>query len=181
PRRSPTPTPAPTPSPTVAPAVTPTPTPAPSGPLAIYADAFASGWDTSASWDAMVNPNNSTPVYAGSKSISYVATSGWAGLEIRNGNGVDTARFTYLRFAIRATRNAEPFAVYLRRSGDVNLTDPIPLSHYGSYPGTSGWTLYTIPLTDLNAADVSLSGIVIHDWSDHAQPVIYIDSIELVP
>jgi len=181
PAPTPSPTPTPTPSPTATPTMAPTPTPQPSGPLIIYDDAFASGWDTSHSWDATVDPNNSAPVYAGSNSISYVATSGWAGLQIWNDSGVDTSRFTALRFAIRATRTTEPFAVYLRTSDSTNLTDPVPLSRYGGYPGANGWTVYTIPLADLNAANVSLSGIIIHDWSDHALPAIYVDSIELVP
>lgn len=159
----------------------PTPTPPPSGPLTIYADAFASGWDMSRSWDATVNPNNGAPVYAGSKSISYVAMSAWAGLQIWNSSGVDTTRFTYLRFALHATQNSEPFAVYLRTSDYVDLTDPIPLSHHGGYPGANGWTVYTIPLADLNASDVTLSGIILHDWSDRAQPAIYVDAIELLP
>jgi hypothetical protein len=183
PTPTPTPPPSPTPTPTPAPTPTPTvtPTPQPSGPLTIFADALAGGWNTSESWDAMVNPANGAPVYAGSKSISFVANSGWAGLQISNNSGLDTSRFTYLRFAIRATRSGEPFAVYLRASDSTNLTDPLPLAHYGGYPGANGWTAYTIPLADLNATNVSLGGIVIHDWSDHAQPAIYVDSIELLP
>jgi outer membrane biosynthesis protein TonB len=181
PTPSPTPTPTPAPSPTAAPTVAPTPTPQASGPLSIYADGFASGWDTSQSWDATVNPNNHAPVYAGSSSISYIATRGWAGLQIWNSAGVDATRFTYLRFAIRATQANEPFAVYLRASNYANLSDPIPLSRYGGFPGAKGWTVYTIPLADLNATDVSLSGIVIHDWSDSAQPAIYVDAIQLLP
>jgi hypothetical protein len=35
-------------------------------------------------------------------------------------------------------------------------------------------------LADLNATNVQLSGIVIHDWSSAAQPAIFIDSIKLV-
>ena len=181
PTPAPMPTPTPAPTPTAIPTVVPTPTPPPSGPSVIYGDAFASGWDTSQSWDATVNPDNHAPVYAGSTSISYVATKGWAGLQIWNGSGVRTARFTYLRFAVRASRTTEPFAVYLRSSNYTNLTDPIPLSQFGGYPGANGWTVYTIPLADLNGADVSLGGIVIHNWSNNAQPAIYVDSIELLP
>jgi hypothetical protein len=132
------------------------------------------------SWDATVNPNNSSPVYAGTKSISYTATGGWAGLQIWNDAGVNTAPYNALQFAVRATQDNEPFAIYLRNSSYVNLKNPIALSAYGGYPIAGGWKVYTIPLADLNATNVSLSGIVIHDWSGSAQPTIYIDAIKLV-
>lgn len=177
----PTPTPTPIPTPSPAPTVVPTPTPEPSGPLFIYADAFAGGWDTSQSWDATIDPNNTHSVYGGSKSISYTANSGWAGLQIWNASGIDTSRFSALRFALHATQSSEPFAIYLRNSNYVNLTDPLPLSQFGGYPNPKGWTVYTIPLSALNAGDVTLGGIIIHDWSESAQPTIYVDSIELLP
>lgn len=148
--------------------------------MTIYDDAFATGWTTTLSWDATINAGNTSPVYAGSNSISYSATAGWAGLQMFNGAGVNTAPYTHLQFAVRATQDNEPFSIYLRSSSYSNLKSPIALSAYGGYPIASGWTVYTIPLADLNATNVSLGGIVIHDWSSTAQPTIYIDSIKLV-
>ncbi len=181
PTQTPPPTPTPTPTATATPTVVPTPTPEPSGSLTIYDDAFAGGWDTAQSWDATIDPNNTHSVYAGSKSISYTANSGWAGLQLWNVTGIDTSRFRALRFALHATQSSEPFAIYLRTSDYVNLTHPIPLSQFGGYPNSKGWTVYTIPLSALNASNVTLGGITIHDWSDSAQPAIYVDSIELLP
>jgi hypothetical protein len=112
--------------------------------------------------------------------MSYTATAGWAGMQLWNDAGANTAPYTYLQFAVRSTQNNEPFAIYLRDSNYNNLKNPIPLSNYGGYPIAGGWTVYTIPLADLGAKNVSLSGIVIHDWSGSAEPAIFIDSIQLV-
>lgn len=148
--------------------------------LTIYNDALASGWNVALSWDTTVDTNNSSTVYAGSKAISDTATAGWAGLQLWNGTGIDTAPYNALQFAVRATRDNQPLAIYLRDSHGTNLTKPIALSSYGGYPTEAGWMVYTIPLTDLKASNVTVSGIVIHDWSSTAQPAVFIDSIQLV-
>ena len=93
---------------------------------------------------------------------------------------MNTASYTHLQFAVRSTQDGQPFAIYLRDSSYNNLKSPIALSNYGGYPIAGGWTVYTIPLSDLGATNVSLSGIVIHNWSGSAQPAIFIDSIQLV-
>ncbi len=186
PTPSPTATPSPTPSPTATPSPTPTvtpsptPSPTPTPALTIYDDALASGWYTGLSWSATVNVSNTTPVYSGADSISYTATGGWAGLQLRNDGNISTAGYTALQFAVKATNNGEPFAIYLRDSNYNNLANPVPLSNYGGYPTSSGWTVYTIPLADLNASNVSLGSIVFHNWTGSAQAAIYIDNIKLI-
>ncbi len=180
PTATPTQTPSPTPTATPTQTPSPTPSPTPTGGLTIYDDALASGWYTSLSWDATVNVNNTAPVHSGSKSISYTATAGWAALQLRNDGHINTSGYTALRFAIRSSQDGEPVAMYLRDSNFTSLSSPVSLANYGGYPTASGWTVYTIPLADLKAVNVSLGSIVFHNWSGSAQPPIYLDDIQLI-
>ncbi len=124
--------------------------------------------------------SNTNPVYSGTDSISYTPTAGWAGFQLRNDGNISTAGYNAIQFAVKATQDNEPFAIYLRDSNYNNLSSPVALSNYGGYPVSTGWTVYTIPLADLNATNVSLGSIVFHNWSGTAQPTIYIDDIQLV-
>ena len=75
-----------------------------------------------------------------------------------------------MQFAVRATNNGQPVAIYLRDSNYANLGSPLPLSSYGGYPTSTGWTVYTIPLADLKATNVSLGSIVFHNWRARLRP-----------
>jgi serine/threonine protein kinase len=170
----------PTPTPAVlAPTIVPSPTPLPTN-LAIYDRSLASGWDTSLSWGARLQLVSASATNFGSASLSYTATDGWAGLQLRNDDSVSTAPFNAIQFQVRSTKDGEPFAIYLRDAEFNNLSEPIPLSNYGGYPISTGWTTYTIPLADLNAIDVWLGSIVFHNWTAEAQPPIYLRNIQLI-
>ena len=101
-------------------------------------------------------------------------------MQLRNDGHISSNGYTALRFAVRSTQDAQPLAVYLRDSDFNNLTRPLSLANYGGYPVASGWKVYTIPLADLKATNVSLGSIVIHTWTGSAQPAVYIDDIQLV-
>lgn len=148
--------------------------------LMIYNNVLASGWYTNLSWNGNLELLSAKPRRTASDPISFTATGGWAGLQITNDAGVSTKPYTAIQFSIRATKNHEPVAVYLRDSKYRNLSNPIPLTNYGGYPVSSGWTVYTIPLADLNASDVTLGSIVFHNWSDAPQAAIYVDHVELI-
>ena len=119
-------------------------------------------------------------MHSGADSIAYTATAGWAGFQLRTDGNVSTAGYTALQFAVRSTTDGERFAIYLRDSNYTSLNSPLPLSSYGGYPTSTGWTVYTIPLADLKATNVSLGSIVFHNWTGSAQGAIYIDDIQLI-
>ncbi len=167
----------PLPESTLAPKPSPSPKPAN---LTIYAQSLASGWDTSLSWSASLNLVSTAPIHSGLDSISYTATDGWAGLQLRNDGSINTATYSAIRFSVRASKDGEPFAIYLRDSNYDNLSQPMPLSKYGGYPVSTKWTTYTIPLADLNASNVWLGSIVFHNWTNTPQPPIYITDIQLI-
>lgn len=148
--------------------------------LIIYNNVLASGWYTNLSWNGSLELLSAKPTRSTADPISFTATGGWAGLQITNDTGVSTKPFTAIQFSIRSTKNHEPVAVYLRDSKYHNLSNPIPLTKYGGYPVSNSWTVYTIPLADLNASNVTLGSIVFHNWSDSPQAAIYVDHVELI-
>src|SRR6185312_1030406 len=119
-------------------------------------------WDQS--WDATLNYANTNPVYAGTKSISYTATAGWAGLDIHAGTSLNTSAYTQLRLAVQASQANEKFAVYLRDTTGAGHTIA-PLANYGGTPPVGSWKVYTIPLSDLGASNIALGDVVIHNWT----------------
>ena len=147
--------------------------------LTVYDDKLATGW-YDLSWSATVDYNNTNPVASGSKSISYTATAGWAGMQLCAASDVNLSSYTRLEFAMRASQAGQHYAVYLRDSNWNNLSNALPLTSYGGDPTPDQWTHYSIPLADLNAANVTLGNIVFHSYSGSAQPAVYVDNIQFV-
>ncbi len=170
-----------TPTPTQAvptptqPAVTPTPTPVATT-LQIYGDALASGWE-SWSWDSVLDFAVNSPVFSGSKAISYVATAAWSGMDIHNQTGVSTAKYTTLHFALKASQAGQQYAVFLEGANSQQLKTPVNLSALGGNPTADAWKEYSISLADLNATNTTITGVVIHEISGNAQPAVFVDDI----
>ncbi len=143
----------------------------------VYGDALASGWHDQ-SWDANVNYAYPRGAYSGRDSISYRATAAWAGLDIRSDSGVNGASYGQLTFALKATKNNQQYAVYLRGIDGQNLTEPVSLADLGGQPLANRWKTYSIPLASLGAADAMIGHIVIHEWTGAAQPIVYVDQIQ---
>lgn len=132
------------------------------------------------SWDATIKYDVSNPVYAGAKSISYIANTGWAGFQVHLDAGIDTKPYTHIQFAARGTANNQRFSIFL---DDVNwnmLSNPRPLASYGGDIQKDVWKVYSIPLADLGAASTRVAGIAIHEWSGSKQGAIYLDEIKFV-
>ncbi len=148
--------------------------------LTIYDNSLATGWDTSLSWSAAVELTALETPQSTARSISYTPTGAWAGLQIRSDGKVNTRSYSAIQFSVKSTRTGEPLAIYLRDASYRNLTNPIPLDTFGGTPSANGWVTYTIPLADLNASDVTLGSIVIHSWTNRAQPTVYVNDIRLL-
>ncbi len=148
-------------------------------PLTVYGDSVASGWYEH-SWDATVNTNITSPNYSGSRAISFISNAGWAGFALHIDSGVSTEPYTHLRFAARASRSNQEFAVYMEDANYGRLSQPLPLANYGGTPKPNGWKLYDIPLADLQAVNGTIYGIVIQEWTGVVQPALYVDNIMFV-
>lgn len=145
----------------------------------VYDDALAPGW-SDGSYSVTVNYNNTSPVYSGTKSISVSATA-WGELEMNApSGGFSTDGYTHIQFAMRATSANENFAIYLENASFSLLKNPVPLSNYGGYPSTSDWTVYTIPLSDLNGDNQLLGAVTIQNNTGGSQPTVYIDQVQFI-
>src|SRR6266568_5542059 len=146
----------------------------------IYGDALAQGW-SNGSYDSSINYKNISPVYSGTYSISDQPTKGWGGLEMNApSNGFSTTPYTHIQFYVHATGKNENFGIYLDNTLFKKLANTILLSNYGGFPSTTGWTLYTIPLSALNGANQTIGDVTIQNSSSKTQPTIYVDQVQFV-
>jgi hypothetical protein len=149
--------------------------PLPTNKLLAYNDALASGWQ-SWSWDSTFNWTGG-PSYTGNNSLVWTPTAGWAGLDIHNPTGINTASYTTVHFAMKATAANEQFAVYLEGASNQGLAPAIPLTNYGCSPVTGWWMRCDIPLADLGGANTTVTGIVIQSNVGTSQPNVYVDEV----
>ena len=127
-----------------------------------------------------MNYGNTNPVASGSKSISFFATAGWAGLQICSPGNFKTNDYTHLQFSMRASQAGQLYGVYVRDANWTNLNGALSLANYGGSPSATGWTTYTIPLADLKATNLTISNIVIQSLSGSNQPAVFIDNLRFV-
>ena len=177
----PTATPTPTPT-TVATIPTSTQVPSPTSTAtttySIYADALTSGWIND-SYYATVNFANTTPVYQGAKSISFTSTKGWAGLTFKSSAGFNTTGYNFLSFVIRTTKANQNLVVYAEDPA-YKLLKSVSLASYGGNPSANSWQIYTVPLTALGANARIVGDFTIQNNTSTAQPVLYVDQVQLV-
>ncbi len=146
--------------------------------MPIYGDSLATGWE-SWSCDSVLDFAVNNPVFSGSKAISYIATAAWSGMDIHNQTGVSTTKYTTLHFALKATQAGQQYAVFLEGATGQQLKTPIALSTLGGNPTPDVWKEYSISLSDLNAANTTITGVVIHEISGNAQPAVFVDDVYL--
>jgi hypothetical protein len=147
--------------------------------LTVFGDRLASGW-LDASWNSATQLDLGAPVYAGSRALSLTVTKSKGALYLRASGGVDVSSFTELRFAARrAQADGEPpqFAVWLTDANGGQLSAPRSLAAYGPDPRSDAWTVYRLPLADLDADGRQIGGIVIQGDSDAPQATVYLDEI----
>lgn len=171
--------PAPTPTPTPTPAPTNTPTPTPSQqPYVVWEDSLASGWSDGSYNTTNTGTTNSADVYQGTTAIaSTIGADG--GLDFMAPANFTTNGYTTLTFALKASQSGQQYEVYIDTTYGQPLTTPVSLANYGGQPSSSQYTVYSIPLSDLGATNITLGDITIHDATGSNQPVLYVDTVEL--
>lgn len=145
--------------------------------LPVYADSLTTGW-ANWSWSATVNFGVSSPVYQGTRALALTVTAPWGGLYLRAAAPVATGSYTHLRFAARASAAGQRYRVELR-AADGRVLPVVNLGAYGGEPVVGSWRVYAIPLADLGAVGVPITGIRIKDGTGGAQPALYLDAVSL--
>jgi hypothetical protein len=130
------------------------------------------------SWGTSVNPNASSPVFAGAKSMAVTYTQASSGLSLHH-DGFNTTGYTHLKFVINPSGSPVP-AIY---ASLYDSTDkPIKQVRIGPY-STAGWHQVSIPLADLMDLKDSNRTIVrvqLQNVSRAAQPTFHIDDLKIV-
>ncbi len=142
----------------------------------IFEDALASGWHAR-SQASRINLANPSPVYSGSKSISFTPTRRGARLYLYTTTAVDTSLYTSLHFAAQARRAGQDYTVTLYDGANKPLPT-VHLVHYGGDPVPGSWKVYDIPLSNLRANATHVKGIAIQSRS-HRYATLYLDSMSL--
>ena len=144
--------------------------------MTVFDDSLASGW-SDASWGGTANYTVGDPVQSGTTSLSFINTAAWGALAVVR-NAFNTAGYTALTFAARASALGQRYSVMLYANGQT-VGRAILLATYGGDPLPGAWTTYVLPLdsTGLNAAGQGVTGIVIQDYTGQPQPAVYLDNL----
>ncbi|CAG0937229.1 partial Beta-mannanase/endoglucanase A, partial [Thermoflexales bacterium] len=136
----------------------------------LYADALENGWTDYGSWDVTANYGNAAPVHGGTASISLRFDAAWAGLYL-HANAVSTSGYDVLRFWIHggSTGNQELRVV---ANGDGDNAAAVTAA-------ANTWTQIDLPLNTLGSP-TTLSDLYWQDTTGGAQPIFYLDDIQLV-
>jgi hypothetical protein len=145
----------------------------------IYDDARQNGWQD---WGwATINYLNTSPVHAGSDSISVTISGAWQGIQIWHPD-LDSTPYASLSFWLHGgSSGGQKLQVYgLIDVGGTNNFATSPRYYIG--PLVAGtWQQFTVPLSALNVASVAnFTGFVIQDSQGTAEPTFYVDDISLV-
>lgn len=128
------------------------------------------------SWGSQLNSNETTELYAGTKSIG-VTLSPWGAFYLHTDTDVDATVYDSLQFAIKAGSDEQRFALIAYNANNQQIQNPIPLSELGGNPTKSSWKLYTIPVSKINPTLGPIKGIAIQEITGKNHPKFFIDEI----
>jgi len=147
----------------------------------IYTDELGSDWED---WSWNATPPNlaaSDQVYSGTKSISVTLTA-WSALSFWHPS-FDSSPYYWLEFYVRASSpGTQLWAFFFDENGDELRKCPVDNCRYIE-DGTIDvgvWKQVRIPLSDLNAADRSLTRVAIQDRSGNGTVEFWVDEMRLV-
>ncbi|MDD3661825.1 MAG: glycoside hydrolase family 5 protein [Candidatus Dojkabacteria bacterium] len=142
----------------------------------IYEDALGSQW-TDWSWNASRNLDNPAPVKSGNRSI-WVKLSPWGGLYFHRHTQLNMSDFSALDVSVQATAPSTNLTLLVYNEFD-QVAKSLALQGYGGEIKTSGYSTFSIPVSDLGTG--LLKGIALQDGSGTGQAPIFVDSISLKP
>ena len=138
--------------------------------IVIYADALPSGW-ADWSWAATINLSNTSPVHGGTHSIAVTYTGAWGALYLHVDPAFDTSGYDTLRFWINGGSTGNQH-LRIVANNDGNNT-------FAVTPQANTWTQVNVPLSALGSP-VSLTKLYWQDTTGGAQPIFYVDDIQLI-
>jgi glucose/arabinose dehydrogenase len=144
----------------------------------IYDELLGGDW-VDWSWNS-TNDFEATTSYTGNNALAWKANGGWAGLLLhRNELPLDTTGYNAVTVALRATQAGQKVSMWFYDEFDKVIGKEIQLSNYGGDPIPGVYKVYTIPLTDFGISGKKISDVHIQNYTDNAQPVLFIDRFGL--
>ncbi|MBI1279889.1 MAG: family 16 glycosylhydrolase [Anaerolineaceae bacterium] len=140
-------------------------------PLTIYGDNLTSGW-ANWSWSTTINFAATTPIHGGSSSLSAKYDAAWAGVYLRSNQAVG-AGYDTLRFWINGGTGNQLISVSFY---DAN-SNAVQAKSIQAVANT--WTQVDISLAAFGPSS-NLWGVVWQENTGNAQPVFYLDDIQLL-
>lgn len=153
--------------------------PASANSYTVYDEALRTGWARNWSWDSTITNLDTTNPYQGTYALSWKPNAAWAGLHIRATSGsFDTTPYNAISFAMKASQPDQKVALGIKDLNDNELVDPVDISLYGGSLSSTGYKVYTIPLSAFNADDRQILGLNFIEISGGAQPKLYLDNLK---
>jgi hypothetical protein len=146
--------------------------------MVIYDDSLENNWQN---WGwATLNYANTSPVHSGSDSISVTIASAYQGIQIYHPDMTNTPYASisfWLNGGASGGQNLQMYGL-LDTNGTPNDTQSA--RYYLATPVANTWQQYTVPLSALGVANTTnFTGFVIQDSAGTAEPVFYLDDIQL--
>ncbi len=152
--------------------------------LALYGDSLAVGWwDDSPYQGAITDFAATDQVYSGSHAIS-VSQDDWGALALFTNTPFDSTPYYWLEFYLRgsAVGDQHLWITFVDENNSILRKRPIDDRLYinGGTISSDRWKRVRIPLSDMNAAEKSLSGFMIQDRCGQESTSFWIDEIRLL-
>lgn len=141
--------------------------------VVVYGDSL--NWENW-SWNTSISTDATSPVRAGSESMSVRFSSGWAGLQLYTSSGLASGEFDRLQFYVNAGGSVPKVSAYLYNSGGA--LSKITISSYATSVG-SNWFRISIPLSVLDASG-TIRRIVLQENTGSSQSTFHIDDLRFV-
>ena len=138
----------------------------------IYDDALQAPFQNW-SWDTSVDVANTTPVHSGSHSLAASHNGAWAGLYLRNSDGVAVAANEEVRFQVHGGSGGQQINVNVLDGNEVTTT----LATIS--PDANQWTEVVLDFAP-SATPSVIRGLIFQDASGAAQNTFYVDQIEIL-
>lgn len=132
----------------------------------IYVNSLGQGW-VDWSWGGSVSMGSS---------ISF-NSSAWGGLYLHSDSGVDTVQYSHITFSAKGSQDNQKFKILIYDQNN-NFISQVDLSDYGELSSGSFKT-YNISLSNLNAENRIIKGIVFQEALGQDQPTVLIKDIKL--
>jgi len=134
-------------------------------------------WDNW-SWNTGVDPNSSSPVQSGSRSLAVTFNRAWAALSLHTG-GFSTGAYNSLQFAVRSSNGGIPKVNVGLYDSNGQVTRQVDMGQYDSAI-SNGWYWVTIPLSDLGGSNRTITRVQLQEAAGGSQSTFYVDQLQFV-